>query len=107
MATLFFAKDGSRPAEDEWGPFTQSGGGVTLSTTEALELIGTGRCLFRGVEAPSINPGPVSGSEKHVVLEIKEEDDLLSYFIETGFYHLPDLTPTQAKERIAAIRGAV
>ena len=106
MATLFFAKDGFRPKDDETGPYTQSGSGIEMSGAEALAVMGNGPCIYHGTEEPSIHPGPVRGPERNVVIKI-EQSDIAGAFFQAGFYHLPALTPAQARHRLANTRGAV
>ena len=91
MATMWFAKDGSRPT-------SQSGPGMPITAEEAQVIVGLRRTKFVGKDAPSINPDSPSHSLKNVVLEIEESTDVSSLLPEIGFYVVPDLTQEEARD---------
>lgn len=98
MATMWFAKDGSRPN-------SQSGPGVPITAAEAQVIVGLRRAKFVGKDAPSINTDRPSHSLKNVVLEIEESTEVSSLLPEVGFYVVGDLTPEEAQHALSIHRG--
>lgn len=98
MATMWFAKDGSRPN-------TQSGPGITITPEGVRVIVGLRRTRFVGRDAPSINPDRPSHSLRNVVLEIDEGAEVNSLLPEVGFYVIADLTPEEAQHALSIHRG--
>ena len=98
MPTMWFAKDGSRPN-------SQSGPGISITTEEALVIVGLHRAIFAGNEAPNINPNQPSHSLKNVVLEVESSSEISSLLPKAGFYVVAELTPMEAQRRLNTHRG--
>ncbi|HAP38971.1 MAG TPA: hypothetical protein DCQ94_04340 [Nitrospira sp.] len=98
MATMWFAKDGSRP-------YSQSGSGMPITTEEVQVIVGLRQAKFVGKDAPSINPDKPSHSLKNVVLEIEESTEVNPLLPEVGFYVVADLTPEEAQHALNIHRG--
>ena len=98
MATMWFAKDGSRPN-------SQSGSGMPVTTEEFQAIVGLRQARFVGKDAPSINPDRPSHSLKNVVLEIEDGTEVNSLLPEVGFYVVADLTPEEAQHALNTHRG--
>ena len=104
MPTVYFAKDGTRPGPDENGPYTQTGSGIEVTAGEAQEIFAGIEVRFVGREAPSINPGPVKGSPRNVVLEVEDGEELVAPFNKVGFFFAPGISPHEVERRLEAVR---
>ncbi|MDH0431856.1 hypothetical protein N7366_00760 [Aeromonas caviae] len=90
---MWFAKDGPRP-------HSQKGPGMSITSEEVQDIVGTREVEFVGAEPPSINPEHPSDSLKNVVLEIEEASDVSPLLPKVGFYFVVGLTPSAAENSL-------
>ncbi len=99
MPTMWFAKDGKRPD-------TQSGPGIPITTQEIQTVFGMYQIIYKGKEAPSINPEHPSHSKKNIVIEVELSNEISSLIPEIGFYVVLGLSPTEADYQLNTHRNA-
>lgn len=99
MAVMWFSKDGKRP-------HTQSGPGIDISLDEIHAIFGKELLRYVGTEAPSINPGTPSQSEKNIVLETDADDGISDMLPNIGFYVVVGVRPRDTQDRLRDHRSA-
>lgn len=100
MPTMWFVKDGPRP-------HSQKDAGIAVTFDEVAAIFGSHQMHYAGPEAPSINAGKSSHSNKNVVLEVEEAEGTSSLLPKAGFYLVADCSPTSARRDLLASRVSV
>lgn len=100
MPTIWYVREGPRPN-------TTNDPGITVTPLDYERAFSAWTPKFlskASPEFPSANPSPEA---RHVVVEIRGDDETGLTFPFPGFYLLPDVTPEEAKEELAELFSTV
>jgi len=93
MPTLYYTKDGRRP-------HTQRGPGINVSFQDLSTAFPNINPRFVSIEAPEFNVDKPSQYPMRVVVEVEADEGTTTEYPKSGFYLLPNVSPTHANEQL-------